>query len=313
MAAFILKRIMAGVVLLVVITIMTYSLLFFSGTNIARNILGDLATDDQVALKEAELGLDQPLPQRFLDWATHALGGDLGTSWFSAEPVAQALATRLPITLTLVVVSMSLVAILATVLGMTAAVKGGWVDRAVQIGAVIGDAIPGFVIAIILVTIFAIQLGWFPAISTISPGAGATAWIASMALPIIAIVINYMASSAQQIRSAVLDQYRRDYVRTLRSRGIPEREILLRHVLRSASPAGLTIISLQFVGLLGGVVIIEQIFALPGIGPLAINATAVGDIPIVMGVVLVTVTVVIVVNLLVDLANGALNPKVRVS
>ena len=313
MTTFILKRIGAGIVLLVAITMLTYTLLFFSGTNIARNILGDTATDEQVALKEAELGLDQPLYVRFVDWASAAIRGDLGTSWFSSESVVDALAARLPVTLTLVIVAMSLVAIIAAFLGTTAAVKGGWVDRMVQIGAVIGDAIPGFVLAIILVTIFAIQLGIFPAVSTIAPGAGPEAWVASMTLPIIAIVINYVASSAQQIRSAVLDQYRRDYVRTLRSRGIPEHEILYKHVLRSASPAGLTIISLQFIGLLGGVVIIEQIFALPGIGPLAINATALGDIPIVMGVVLVTVTIVIIVNLLVDLANGALNPKVRVS
>jgi len=313
MVAFILKRLGAGIVLLVAIAVLTYALLFFSGTNIARNILGDMATDEQVALKQAELGLDQPLFTRFFGWAGSAVQGDLGTSWFSSEAVVQALATRLPVTLTLVIVSMTLVAVIATLLGMAAAVKGGWVDRVVQVGAVIGDAIPGFVLAIILVTVFAIQLGVFPAVSTISPGAGAAAWVASMTLPVIAIVINYVTSSAQQIRSAVIDQYRRDYVRTLRSRGISEREILFRHVLRSASPAGLTIISLQFIGLLGGVVIIEQIFALPGIGPLAINATALGDIPIVMGVVLVTVTVVIIVNLLVDLANGALNPKVRVS
>lgn len=313
MVAFILKRLGAGIVLLVAISVLTYVLLFASGTNIARNILGETATSEQVALKQTELGLDKPLLVRFFEWAGSALQGDLGTSWFTAEGVVQALSARLPVTLTLVVVSMALVATFATLLGMTAAVKGGWVDRVVQVGAVIGDAIPGFVLAIILVTIFAVQLHVFPAISTISPGAGVASWFASMTLPVIAIVVNYVTSSAQQIRSAVIDQYRRDYVRTLRSRGIPEREILFRHVLRSASPAGLTIISLQFVGLLGGVVIIEQIFALPGIGPLAINATALGDIPIVMGVVLVTVTIVIIVNLLVDLANGALNPKVRVS
>jgi peptide/nickel transport system permease protein len=310
---FILRRLAAGVVLLVAISFLTYTLLFFSGTNIARNILGDLATDDQIALKEAELGLDQPLFVRFFTWAGGALTGDFGRSWFGSETVAGALTNRLPVTLTLVIVSMLLVAIIATLLGMLAAVKRGWIDRTVQVAAVIGDAIPGFVLAIILVTIFAIQLKLFPAISSIGPGVGPEVWVASMTLPIIAIVINYVTSSAQQIRSAVLKQLERDYVRTLRSRGIGEREILFKHVLRSAAPAGLTVLSLQFVGLLGGVVIIEQIFALPGMGALAVNATTVGDIPIVMGVVLYTVIIVIIVNLIVDLVNGWLNPKVRVS
>ena len=159
MVTFTLKRLAAGFVLLAAISILTYTLLYFSSANIARNILGDQATDEQVALKEAELGLDQPLLVRFLDWAGSAITGDLGRSWFSAETVGAALANRLPITLTLVVVAILLTALVATALGMAAAVKRGWVDRVVQIGAVIGDAIPGFVLAIILVTIFGIQLG----------------------------------------------------------------------------------------------------------------------------------------------------------
>ncbi|WP_411721334.1 ABC transporter permease [Mycetocola sp.] len=313
MVPFILKRLAAGIVLLVAISVLTYTLLYFSSANIARNILGDQATDEQIALKETELGLDQPLFVRFFDWAGAAITGDLGRSWFSAETVGAALVNRLPITLTLVIVAILLTAVIATALGMAAAVKRGTVDKVVQIGAVIGDAIPGFVLAIILVTIFGIQLGFFPAISTINPGSGADAWIASMTLPVIALTINAVTSGAQQIRSAVIKQLEKDYVRTLRSRGIPEREILFKHVLRSAAPAGLTVLSLQFIGMLGGVVIIESIFALPGMGALAVSATSLGDIPLVMGVVLYTVVIVIIVNLVVDLINGWLNPKVRVS
>ena len=129
----------------------------------------------------------------------------------------------------------------------------------------------------------------------------------------IAIVVNYVTSSAQQIRSAVIKELDKDYVRTLRSRGLGEREIVLKNVLRSAAPAGLTVLSLQFIGLLGGVIILEQIFAIPGIGPLFVTATAAGDIPVVMGMTIVTVVIVIIVNLLVDVAQGALNPKVRLS
>jgi peptide/nickel transport system permease protein len=215
--------------------------------------------------------------------------------------------------MTMVFAAMILIAICATLIGVAAAVKRGWVDRVVQVGAILGDSIPGYVIGVFLVTLLAIQLGFFPATSTISPGVGAEAWVYSMTLPVIALLINGVTGGAQQIRSAVIKQLERDYVRTLRSRGIGEREILFKHVLRSAAPAGLTVLSLQLIGMLGGVVIIEQIFALPGMGPLAVTATGQTDLPVVMGVVMYTVVVVIVVNLLVDILNGWLNPKVRVS
>jgi len=313
MITFILKRLGSGLVTLFAVSILTFSLLYVSSGSIARNILGDQATPEQLAVKEAELGLDQPIITRYFSWLTGALGGDLGTSWFTSEPVANALATRIPVTMTMVFSAMILIAIVATLIGVAAAVKRGWVDRVVQIGAIIGDSIPGFVIGIILVTILAIQLGLFPATSTISPGVGAEAWLLSLTLPVIALLINGVTGGAQQIRSAVIKQLERDYVRTLRSRGIGEREVLFRHVLRSAAPAGLTVLSLQLIGMLGGVVIIEQIFALPGMGPLAVAATGQSDQPVVMGVVMYTVAVVIVVNLIVDLLNGWLNPKVRAS
>ena len=313
MMTFILKRLGSGLVVLFAVSILVFSLLYISSGSIARNILGDQATPEQLGVKEAELGLDQPIAARYFGWLTGALSGDLGTSWFTSEPVADSLATRIPVTMTMVFAAMILIAIIATLIGVAAAVKRGWVDRVVQIGAIIGDSIPGFVIGIILVTVLAIQLGLFPATSTISPGEPASAWVLSLTLPVIALLINGVTGGAQQIRSAVIKQLERDYVRTLRSRGIGEREVLFRHVLRSAAPAGLTVLSLQLIGMLGGVVIIEQIFALPGMGPLAVAATGQSDQPVVMGVVMYTVAVVILVNLIVDLLNGWLNPKVRVS
>lgn len=313
MITFILKRLGSGVIVLFAVSILVFSLLYVSSGSIARNILGDQATPEQLAVKEAELGLDQPIITRYFSWLTGALQGDLGSSWFTSEPVANALATRIPVTMTMVVVAMILISIIATLIGVAAAVKRGWVDRVVQIGAIIGDSVPGFVIGIILVTILAIQMGLFPATSTISPGVGADAWVLSLTLPVVALLINGVTGGAQQIRSAVIKQLERDYVRTLRSRGIGEREVLFKHVLRSAAPAGLTVLSLQLIGMLGGVVIIEQIFALPGMGPLAVAATSQSDQPVVMGVVMYTVAVVIVVNLIVDLLNGWLNPKVRTS
>ncbi|WP_104139773.1 ABC transporter permease [Arthrobacter sp. ZGTC131] len=313
MIKFIAKRLGSGLVVLFVVSALTFTLLYTSSGSIARNILGDQATPEQVAFKEQELGLDQPLVTRYFAWLGDALSGNLGASWFTSEPVASSLATRIPVTMTMVFTAMILIAICAALIGVAAAVKRGWVDRVVQVGAIVGDSIPGYVIGVLLVTILAIQLGFFPATSTISPEVGPEAWVYSMTLPVIALLINGVTGGAQQIRSAVIKQLERDYVRTLRSRGIGEREILFKHVLRSAAPAGLTVLSLQLIGMLGGVVIIEQIFALPGMGPLAVTATGQSDLPVVMGVVMYTVVVVIVVNLLVDILNGWLNPKVRVS
>lgn len=312
MAAFIAKRIGSGILLVFVLSSLTYFLLFFSTQNVALNILGDLATDEQLALKEQELGLNQPLLERWFEWISSAVTGDFGVSWFNNQPIVDSLTQRLPITLSLVGLTIILAAITATLLGMAAAVRGGWVDRAVQLLAVTGFAIPNFVVAIVLVTIVAIQLGLLPATGYVSFGNDSTLWFKSLILPILSLVLATVASSAQQIRSAIKQNLEKDWVRTLRARGLTEKEILFKHVLRASAPAGLTVLSLQFVGLLGGTVIIEQIFALPGMGFLAVQSTSLGDTPVVMGVIVYTVIIVIIVNLIVDLINGWLNPKVRV-
>lgn len=313
MLAFIAKRLFSGAFLLLVISSLTYFLVFFSTSSVARNLLGDDATAEQIALKNAELGLDQPIFTRYIEWLTNALTGDLGTSWFNNEPIFETLASRLPVTMTLVLSAIILAAVLATILGMAAAVKGGLIDRVVQFLAITGFAIPGFVAALFLVTVFALNLAIFPATGWVPFSEDPQMWLLSLVLPVSALLLSTVASAAQQIRSAFKSVLDRDWVRTLRSRGIKPTEILFKHVLRSAAPAGLTVLSIQFVGLMGGAVIIESIFALPGIGQVAVQSTSLGDTPVVMGVVVYTVIIVILVNLVVDLINGWLNPKVRVA
>lgn len=312
MAAFIARRLLSGVFLLFVISSLTYFLLFFSTSNLALNILGDLATAEQLAAKEAELGLDRPILERWSEWLLAAVQGDFGKSWFNNQPIVDSLTQRLPVTLTLVGITIALAAILATLLGMLAAVRGGWIDKVVQMLAVAGFAIPNFVVAILIVSVVAIQLKLLPATGWVPFELSPELWLKSLILPVLSLVLATVASSAQQIRSAIKTNLEKDWVRTLRARGLRESEILFKHVLRASAPAGLTVLSLQFVGMLGGTVIIEQIFALPGMGFLAVQSTSLGDTPVVMGVVVYTVIIVIIVNLLVDLANGWLNPKVRV-
>lgn len=313
MLPFVLRRLASGVVLVFVISVIAYALLYLGGGDIARRILGQNATDDVVAQKAADLGLDQPLPTQYFDWLTSAFGGDLGRSWFTGQLVAVSVSSRLAVTLSIVIGATIIAAIVAVVLGVLAARRGGWIDNVVQFVSVIGFAIPGFLIALVLVLVFAINLGLFKATGYVPFASSPSGWIASVTLPVVALSIGAIATVAQQVRGSVLDALSRDYVRTLRSRGLSINRVVYKHVLRNAGGPALAVLAVQFVGLLGGAVIVEQIFALPGVGQLAVQATGAGDIPVVMGVVIATAVIVVVVNLLIDLAQAALNPKVRLS
>ena len=313
MLPFVLRRLASGVVLVFVISLLAYTLLYLGGGDIARRILGQNATQETVDQKAADLGLDQPLLTQFWDWLTSALTGDLGRSWFNGQLVATGVTSRLAVTLSIVLGATLIAAIVSVVLGILAARKGGWVDSTIQFFSVIGFAIPSFLIALVLVIVFAINLHWFKATGYVPFTDSPSGWLASVTLPIIALSVGAIATVAQQIRGSVLDAQGRDYVRTLRSRGLSTNRVVYKHVLRNAGGPALAVLAVQFIGLLGGAIIIEQIFALPGIGQLTVSATVAGDIPIVMGVVIATAIIVVVVNLLIDIAQAALNPKVRLS
>lgn len=313
MLTFITRRLLSGVLLLAVIAALAFSLLYLNSENIARRILGQNATADVVLRKTQELGLDRPLIVQFGDWLSSALQGDLGRSWFNGQLVSVSLSSRLSVTLSIVIGTTIITAIISVLLGVLAARRGGWVDGLVQVLTILGFAIPGFLIALYLVLIFAVNLGWFKATGYVPITESFPGWMSSVTLPIIALTVGATASVTQQVRGAVLDAQSRDYVRTLRARGISERSVMYKHILRNAGGPALAVLALQFVGMLGGAVIVEQIFALPGIGQLSVTATAQGDIPVVMGLVVAFAVIVIVVNLLIDLAQAALNPKVRLS
>lgn len=313
MLPFVLRRLASGVVLVFVISVIAYALLYIGGGDIARRILGQNATEEVVAQKATALGLDQPLLAQYFDWLTSAFGGDLGRSWFTGQLVAVSVSSRLAVTLSIVIGATIIAAIVAVVLGVLAARRGGWLDNVVQFVSVIGFAIPGFLIALVLVLVFAINLGLFKATGYVPFASSPSGWIASVTLPIIALSIGAIATVAQQVRGSVLDALSRDYVRTLRSRGLSANRVVYKHVLRNAGGPALAVLAVQFIGLLGAAVIVEQIFALPGLGQLAVQATSTGDIPVVMGVVIVSAIIVVIVNLLIDLAQAALNPKVRLS
>jgi peptide/nickel transport system permease protein len=313
MFGFILRRLASGVVLLFVISVIAYALLYVGGGNIARRILGQSATAETVAQKTTELGLDRPLIVQYVDWLSGALTGDLGTSWFTGQPVTDGISSRLAVTLSIVIGATILTAIVSVILGVWAAVRGGWVDKLVQAISILGFAIPGFLIALGLVTLFALNLKLFKPTGYVPFGVSPTEWLASVTLPIIALAIGCIAGVAQQVRGSVVDALHRDYVRTLRSRGLSYNRVVFKHVLRNAGGPALAVLAVQFVGLLGGAVIVEQIFAIPGLGQVAVIATNQGDIPMVMGLVVAVAVIVVVINLAIDLLQGWLNPKVRLA
>ncbi len=312
MLRFVLRRLAAGVVLVAVITTVTFFLLYLSGGNIARRILGQQATAQTVQQKAHELGLDRPVLTQFGAWVSHAVHGDLGSSWFTGQTVTNAITSRLSVTLSLVISATVITAVVAVVLGIVAATRRGWADRVVQVLSVLGFAVPGFLVALGLVTLFAIDLHWFRPTGYTALTASPSLWLSSIALPVIALALGGIAGVTAQIRGSVIDALRQDYVRTLRSRGLSEARVVYKHGLRNAAGPALSVLAVQFVGLLGGAVIVEEVFAIPGLGQVAVGATGQGDIPLVMGLVLATALIVVVLNLIVDLLQGWLNPKVRI-
>ncbi|APF34183.1 MULTISPECIES: ABC transporter permease [Microbacterium] len=313
MLTFILRRLLSGVVLIAVISFLAFVLLYAGGGDIARRILGENATAETVAKKTEELGLNRPLLVQYGDWVASALTGNLGRSWFTGELVSVSVSGRLAVTLSLVLGATIVSAVLAVVLGVLAARRGGIVDGAVQFLSLVGFAVPGFLIALLLVLVFAINLGWFKATGYVPITTSPTGWLASVTLPVVALSLGAIATVAAQVRGSVIDAMSRDYVRTLRSRGLGMRSVIYKHVLRNAGGPALAVLAVQFVGLLGGAVVVEQIFAIPGMGQLSVRSTTLGDVPVVMGLVIAFAIIVVIVNLLIDLAQAALNPKVRLS
>lgn len=313
MLRFILKRLLNGIIMLFAVSFLAYFMMSLGAGNVARLILGLQASAEDVAALNEQLGLNRPFIEQYGTWLVNALQLNLGQSWSMPETVNEVLFPRLSITLTIVSLTTVVSAVVAIVLGTVAALKGGWIDRVVQFIGLVGFAIPGFLVAFFLVTLFAIQIPIFNAVGYTEFSEDPTEWAKSVILPVAALALSGIASAAQQVRGSVKDALNMDYVRTLRARGLSFNRVVFKHVLRNAGGPALSIIGVQFVGMLGGAVLIEQIFAIPGLGPYAVASTATSDIPAIMGLVVATALIVIVVNLLIDLLSAALNPKVRLS
>ena len=313
MLSFLTRRLAAAVLLLFVISFLSFLLLSLAHVDVARQVLGMQASPSAVNKENAALGLNRPLLVRYGSWLTSAVRGDFGSSWFSGQDVSQEICQRLPVTGSLVLATTLVTAVVSLALGLWAGVRRGAADRLVQILGVVGYALPGFLVTLVIVVVFGVDLKWFPATGYTPITQSFTGWLSTITLPVLALSIGSVAGLSQQVRSSVAAVVAQDYIRTLRARGLPARSVVLKHVLRNACAPALTVLGLQFVGLLAGAVVVEQIFALPGIGSMTVTDTTDGDLPVIMALVMVSVVGVVLVNLAVDLLIGVLNPKARVS
>ncbi|WP_026425664.1 ABC transporter permease [Actinokineospora inagensis] len=311
MLSFIAKRLLSGIVLLLVVTSGTFFLAHLAIGDPTQGLLGNSATPAQSAALRAKIGYDDPLLVQFWNWLSHAATGDFGKSWRSFQPVGDTLALRIPVTLSVVIVALLLAAVFGVLIGIICGLRpGGVLDRVLKVASVVLFALPGFWVSIQLVILFAVNLHWFPVIGYTSPDKDLGGWFRSITLPSISLALGAIVLIAEQLRNGFIEVANQDFVRTLRARGLSKRRVTM-HVLRNASPAALTVLALMFVGLLGGAVVVETVFTLPGIGTLTQSASQIGDMPSLLGVTAITVAFVVVINFLLDLVLGWVNPKVR--
>jgi peptide/nickel transport system permease protein len=295
-----------------VVALVVFLILRLSPGDPATVIAGDYATPEAVARIRANLGLDQPIHVQFLSWLWRLLQGDLGISIFSDLPVATLIAQRVEPTLMLSLTTLSFSIVVAVPLGAIAAWKAGsWIDRTVMVVSVLGFSVPVFVLAYVLIYLLSLQLGLFPVQGYVSPAEGLLRFLQAIALPTVALSAIFIALIARITRASVLEVLDEDYIRTARAKGLTESRVLTRHALRNAAVPIVTVIGLGVALLIGGVVVTESVFNIPGMGRLVVDAILKRDYPIIQGLILVFSFVYILVNLLVDIAYTALDPRIR--
>ncbi len=312
MLRYIVRRVVATIPVTAVVAVAVFSLLRLTTGDPAAIIAGDNATAQDVAAVRSRLGLDRPIPEQFVIWIGKVVRGDLGESFFFKKPVAVLIAERVEPTLALAACTMVLAVVLAVPLGVLAAWKRGtWVDRTVMGFSVLGFSVPVFVIGYALIYLFAIHLGWLPVQGYQRLADGLAGFLERLLLPSVTLAVIYVALIARITRASVLEVLEADHVRTARAKGLGELAVLIRHVLRNAAVPIVTVIGLGVALLIGGVVVTESVYAIPGLGRLTVDAVLARDYPTVQAVILVFSVVYVVINLLVDLTYTFLDPRIR--
>jgi len=312
MLNYIAGRIASAIPILLLVAIFIFSLVNVTPGDPAVLIAGDNATPAQVEAIRERLRLDEPLPVRFFVWAGNAVRLDLGESIYSSQPVTRLIAQRLEPTFVLATVTLILTIFIALPLGVVAAWKSNtWIDRSIMAFAVLGFSVPVFVIGYLLVYVFSVRLKWLP-VQGYSPLAdGVLGTLRSVALPSLALALVFAALIARVTRAALLEVLSENHIRTARAKGLSTWRILVIHALKNAGVPVITVIGIGFATLIGGVVVTESVFNIPGIGRLTVDAITRRDYPVVQGVILFFSVLLIVINILVDLSYALFDPRVK--
>ena len=312
MFAYAVRRVLATIPVMLVVALFVFSLLYIAPGDPAAIIAGDQATPADVERIRESLGLDRPYLVRFGDWLWQILHGDLGTSIFTNLPVSHMIAQRIEPTVSLLVLTLILSVTFAIPMGVIAAWKhGSLVDRLVMMVAVFGYSTPVFVVGYLLAYLFALQLDWLPVQGFTSISEGLGPFLRNLILPAVALGLIYMALLARITRATMLDVLSQDYVRTAKAKGVAQKGILFVHALKNAAVPIVTIVGIGFATLIGGSVVTESVFAIPGLGRLTVDAILRRDYPVIQGVVLLFSFTYVLVNLAVDLLYTVFDPRIR--
>jgi len=312
MIAYIARRLAALTLVMGLVGVCVFLLLHLAPGDPAAIIAGDNATPEQITRIRANLGLDDALPVQFLRWSRAVLSGDLGVSIFSNEPVTTLIGQRLEPTISLAVATLLFAVPVAVTLGVLAAWRAGSaIDRLSMVVSVTGFSAPAFVVGYLMIYVFAITLKWLPVQGYTSIGEDVGDWARHLILPALTLGLAYVALIARITRATMLDVLAEDYIRTAKAKGVSTGPMLLKHALRNAGVPVITVIGIGVALLIGGVVITETVYNIPGVGRLVVDAISKRDYPIIQGVILVFSAVYVIINLLVDLSYTLIDPRIR--
>jgi len=312
MSSFVLRRLLSTIPVLLIVAVLVFLMLRLTPGDPAAILAGDAATTEQIASIRAGLGLDRPLPVQFGIWFGNLAQGDLGQSFFYKMSVAQLIGQRIEPTLALATLTIVIAVLVAVPLGVVAAWRfGGWFDRMLMGFSVLGFSMPVFVLAYILIWIVSLKLGWLPVQGYQRLSEGFWPFLRHLILPSITLSVIYIALIARVTRASVLETLGEDYIRTARAKGLPEARVLVRHGLANAAVPIVTVIGIGIALLIGGVVVTESVYAIPGLGRLTVDAVLARDFPTIQAVILLFSFAYVLINLLVDLSYVFFDPRIR--
>jgi len=312
MLRFLASRLLSTIPVLLIVAVAVFLLLRLTPGDPAAVIAGDMATTEQIEEIRTSLGLDKPIVVQFGIWFGNVLHGDLGESFFFKLTVAELIAQRLEPTLALALCTIVVAVVVAVPLGVLAAWRhGGWLDRTLMGFSTLGFSIPVFVLGYLLIWLVSLKLGWLPVQGYRRLGEGVGPFIRHLILPSLTLSVIYVALIARVTRAAVAEALTEDFVRTARAKGLPESRVLIRHALANAAVPIVTVIGIGLALLIGGVVVTESVFSIPGLGRLTVDAVLARDFPTIQGVILLFSVAYVLVNLLIDLSYLFLDPRIR--